>query len=280
MLTKDEVLDVVELKKHGENRINHTRCGDTKQRLYFRHIPLSGWVAHCHNCGESGFFHDKDSIYRPEEIGNSIDLKNYENLSETSVMSSVLNDKAGFVNDSVRLWLYGYGLDYDDLVANYNIHGDGHILRLRYINESGKTEVCQSRLFERATTNANRPKYITYKWVPNPFVYYPSKKNVNGPIVLTEDMLSAIKVNMAGFNSVALLGTHLSEYVEQKLLHIPGSDMLIWLDNDPPGIKAAMNIFAHLSPLCSDPNIVIVHEPQPKECSLEFIRKVVCDLTT
>lgn len=58
----------------------------------------------------------------------------------------------------------------------------------------------------------------------------------HSPLVVVEDILSAIKVNRAGYSTAAALGTSVTPEIAAKLASVH-EDIVLWLDPDKAGIS-------------------------------------------
>lgn len=128
----------------------------------------------------------------------------------------------------------------------------------------------------KAINPRDKPKYIT---VGTKGVYYLSKQQLmNGnlqPLIIVEDIMSALRVHMAGYDVVALLGTSLSD---ENLLTLINSycSFKIWLDDDGPGIKARQKLIKRIRLHC-DKVKAIKYGREPKQCTDREILKVITE---
>lgn len=103
-------------------------------------------------------------------------------------------------------------------------------------------------------------KYLTYKKDGYKFIRYWAKHDNNlGLIVITEDILSAIRVSKH-FNAVALLGTGRNLDLEHLLSNY--KNILVWLDPDEPGQQAAKQLVNELSMYTNVINVVSGKDPK------------------
>lgn len=93
-----------------------------------------------------------------------------------------------------------------------------------------------------------------------------------GPVVLTEDVLSAINVSKVA-RSACLLGTKASPAKLNALL-AEGNDFITWLDPDPPGQRGARKVGKALRLLGATVRNV-VSEKDPKEYSRRQIEEIL-----
>lgn len=84
------------------------------------------------------------------------------------------------------------------------------------------------------SVDGSTPKYKMLNGSPK----YHMPKNVGGPLVLTEDVLSAIAYNRAGYCGVAILGTSLDALTAVHLAEGGRHEVLISLDPDKAGLLA------------------------------------------
>lgn len=90
-----------------------------------------------------------------------------------------------------------------------------------------------------------RPKYRMYTNSPGA-LYWPSQRP-SGPVVVVEDILSAIAVDRAGWAAVAVLGTSISPVQAAEIA--AGRDLAIgWFDGDKAGDQAYIRLRKRLSP--------------------------------
>lgn len=162
-----------------------------------------------------------------------------------------------------RVWLYKAGLSDADIVERgvyYHAYMDRVVLPV--LNEADDTVVYwQARGFDEHT-----PKYINPRVDRGRIVYYGgSKVQQGGTVVLTEDILSAIKVGKVA-PAWSLLGTDLKDEVLAQLLTRDLS-VIVWLDNDSgpvnPGQDAARAIIHRLK-VFGIPYANIVSRADPK----------------
>lgn len=69
-------------------------------------------------------------------------------------------------------------------------------------------------------------------------------------ICLTEGSLDAMWLDQYGYNALALLGAHMSQYQENLLMTLPTKEVVLCLDNDTAGKTATDNILTRLSNRC------------------------------
>lgn len=245
--------------------VNHTNCSfgqDTKRRLYIKRTQ-TGLIAYCHHCGESGY---------------ATDLENRLSgwLFKTNARTKV-NAKPNVTELSIegKIWLCKYYCD----PAHKNFDG--------IVGEQNKVALslydCENNLTGLQIRNLTKgaiPKYLTY--------YYSTSNtgdaawfyNQNKTLVITEDYLSAYRINKdTKFSSVALLRTTLSDKTLREIYDLAFTHVFIWLDPDEAGNIGAEKTYKKLTYFLSkDVCIAILNfNKEPKECSPKELLKLLED---
>ena len=96
---------------------------------------------------------------------------------------------------------------------------------------------------------------------------------MNDSIILTEDLLSATKLNKIGYSTMALLGTKLHSEALDEILRRKYKQVLIWLDEDIAGEKAAKDLFKELTPIIVGTRVM--KERQPKEIPFSRLEQMI-----
>lgn len=278
-------LSLYELPSHTETlvntqlRFNHSDCEagtDTKERLYVKAVD-TGWIAYCHHCGKSGFL--RTSPYRVG-VGGAVSYPAEEMRTHKEVPLHYKTELYVDPNDfpvEQLLWLYSYGFTDKDIVC-FNIKVskvDGSIVIPKSFHSSAAYYVRR-----KFTDHFDRgPKALLYRDRTKQFVWrhisivYPTCLKW----VITEDPISAMKLNMAGANTISLMGTNLTDDIKKFLLDLSGCSIMLFLDPDTAGMKAALKIRKELQSIVS--NVVIHNDPifgkQPKEESLDVLKQIV-----
>lgn len=235
---------------------NHTTCPageDKRERLGVKNIGNS-WLWHCFNCGESGYYRPREVFSKLLESGGVASIKKPESVDP--VIAYYMRDfhYEMFPIDQ-QLWLASYGFMQDDVEA-IGIRTGPFGVYLPVCNNV-KLVGYQVRNF---TTGG--PKYTTHTTRPVHYRTMPSDT-----LVIVEDLLSAYKVQLAGYSVCALMGTK---------LHVPVSELphakklVIWLDEDSAGSSGAMHLHRDVAVLYEDSKLISFR--QPKELSTEELQ--------
>jgi hypothetical protein len=254
----DNYPEYEDIGRDEDVKVCHTTCPagvDTRNRLGIKNVG-GAYLWHCFNCGESGYYRPKESFTKlldEEKViitpGSILDsFPKYDSFSNAYRDMPTMQ----------RLWLNSYGFDATEFhILGIKFSDDGIILPTYNIDR--KVGGYQVRTF-----NA-KVKYRTY--TVDKFSYLYARDDV---LVIVEDLLSSYKVWLAGYSSLALMGTK----VKCKLSELPQHQrVVLWLDSDSAGSKGALDLLRELNPLY--PNMTMCFHKQPKECTLEEIRQNV-----
>jgi hypothetical protein len=245
----------VEYVNHNDYPDLGTPCNDVKRRLRV-YIGAEGTKRyHCYKCGQDGFVYGK-IVAKPQP-------KVVPDKPVNGV--SIPLDK--------RVWLYKYGItdqEIDVYKIRYSPKDDAIVLQiyddhglamqqLRYLGESKikyKTIPCRANL-------KHKPMFIT--------------KSTAKTLVLTEDILSAIKVSrLEGVVGVSLLGTSISPAQVMMLKQLKVEQAYVYLDNDNAVVKRQQVRIKKLldNYLNCDTKIVRVGK-DPKELTVTELKQIV-----
>ena len=211
---------------------------------------------YCFSCGRARNKRTEKSFFdKPEGL---------ENNSNTSLQ--LPPNSTARLSPAALKWLLTYQV-FEDICKDYNIRYDYRSNRviLPSYSSDGTLMFYQAR----ALSKEDQPKYLSVGskqslfWSKGP---YDNKTT----IVLVEDMLSAIRVGKV-VQTVSLIGTSLNK---EKLLHLSQdyAIMIVWMDGDKEGQRAAKKLVKQLSLLTS--NVFNVTTRQDPKCLFESdIRK-------
>lgn len=187
-------------------------------------------------------------VYMPKDFTLTIPKEGYKWLR-----------KYGLTPDDAATYCFGYSQSYDRLImpvykgdklmywSGRNLHA-GEDGRSKYHNVSADRHGLMFELW-------NDPEHIEGELV-----------------ILTEDILSAIKVHKAGYNAVSLLGTNIDAAMIGKFLK-NNNKVIFWLDPDmrPKMLRHVVHCTSLGLPSAAE----ITSVRDPKEYSYEDIEKFI-----
>lgn len=275
MIHPDEWLaEAQRLPLDGQRRTTHT-CGPGTVMVVFH--KDEGWSCWCHRCHEPGF------VPRPtESLSEKLERIASRQRKEAEVSSGIMppmpmNTDVKSWPLAARVWLYKAGFsnaDIEQLGIYYHEDTDRVVILMI---QDGVLVYWQARAYDWSA-RSSRPKYL------NP----PGAAGVggvwfdvnSGPRVAVEDFLSAHRVAQAGYNSVTLLGTALTDKVTARLMN-EGKPVLTWLDNDTgraggsnPGQEAAAAVNSTLRSLGLEV-VNVLTDDDPKKYSRNKIAEIL-----
>lgn len=181
--------------------------------------------AHCWACG----------FYRPSNIGARFRLY----TPAKPVLIHLPEDSDTIYSDRALSWMLQYSLTKKDLLLNKVLWSEEGV----YINLKGEKTQCKDLLIFPFWNDGELlgwigryfgrvpgvPKWITRGKMQEIYHILPGKDRKT--IILTEDLLSAIKINKVGHESMPVLGIHAKgRFKHLKLLGY--TDVVLWLDPD------------------------------------------------
>lgn len=225
-----------------------------------------GYSAWCHRCSDKGWWpHPQPSL--AERVARLKEKQDTDRAAEADTrppMPAVWGSRDWPLH--ARVWLYKAGLS-DDAIKKAGIYYCPRIDRVVLpVFRGDKLAYWQARGFD-----PERAKYI------NPLIDksgLTARYGSRGPIVLTEDILSAIRVGEVA-RGWALLGTSISDATAASVCRARGNHQTrLWLDGDKAGRTARAKIRRTLSLRGAEP-LIIRTDLDPKLYSREEIRRIV-----
>jgi len=221
--------------EEGEVSIAHAHCEhggpDHKKRLGIRRNPDGSIVAHCFNCGGSTVHRPKsavknmyDMLDRDKAIANSADKP----MSLPPDCISKIEDWP----DVARAWLYRYDITNKEIRALSIVYSPSYNRVILPIYYQGALAAWQGRSLDKS----NPPKYIGAKRVKGVKNYLKSSPISSNYLILTEDLLSAIRVNRI-CDAMSLGGTSLQDETLGLYDFNEYRGIIIMLDDDNPTVK-------------------------------------------
>lgn len=256
-----------ELERLADNEqvnINHIGCPagrDIKKRLFVRKKD-GALLFYCHHCSEGAAKQGKKRYIRDRAaVQTSWALRLPTDLTRKDM------HVAG------RSWLYKSGITMDE-ARLYGIgwsESAGRVI-LPVYDLTGFMTAYQSR---RVLPHDHMPKYLTDKDKAHRFpMFLANKQCASTTVVLTEDILSAIKVGRQ-CEAAAILGVHLSPANRNTLIAMGYERVVVWLDDDNPAVKAAQRKICKAIAPFADVVKVTGHTVDPKGMTDEQIKLVL-----
>jgi hypothetical protein len=236
-----------------EVNVNHDECPagtDTKKRLYVKRVT-GGVVAYCHNCGLAGYYMAGKSRLRPRKhmelstpsVSGKVELPPttaVSSLSNVTWLDTFLRDR----DPSVRIAMMSSLAEVPSV--------DGCPILYRMIRREG----AGTYGYQLRWTDGRMPKTKTY------LSEKPSKGGWYGAVnsktlVIVEDPLSALIISKTmgtKCSVLCLFGTHLNPATLSTMSGF--TRIVVWLDNDPPGHKAAKDIVNRITYVYNDALVV------------------------
>lgn len=237
--------------------VNHEGCSmgeDRKRRLYIRRVS-NGIVAYCHHCSEKGFVSEDSEfnwLHKPTKI--------FTKKPKLPIL--------GDMSARSIFWLSNYFCDPDDSKHFCGISKDMDRLALCLKNINGDLIGYQIRNLSKSKPN---PKYITQYFDDKDVgecAWFVNEDKMSSTLVLTEDYLSAYRVNKdTGYTSVALLGTTLKDKLLIQIAELGFTAVIVWLDFDEAGTKGAEKAMKKLTYYLPSSTKILFYntDKEPKE---------------
>lgn len=239
------------------NTSTRTRCCKDDRSAIIS-ASIEGWRFYCFRCGCSRF------VARSEGI-------NVHDFAEANKMAKTLSctmpdDHSENIPKEGLNWLRKAGID-EDLRREYGICYSPSLRRviLPAYDSNRRLVYIQAR----AVFDGQTPKYANQAAVKKPLFH--SHQAVTSEVVLTEDILSAIKVGQV-FSAISLLGTKPVDTLLPALM--PFDEVFVWLDPDDAGIDGSIKI-AHYCSVLGKPVYRVHSDKDPKYYSKQEIKQFI-----
>lgn len=220
-----------------------------------------GYSRYCFRCKENAF----------EAHGlRSISLLDHARMSRIITDMHDLKLPDDFTHDvptKAALWYYRFGIS-AEVARSYGIGYTPGLHRVVIpVYEDGALVTMQMRAVDKFT----QPKYLNPSGKHMQRCLFESGVS-NGVTVITEDILSAIKVGRV-HHATSILGTNMSDVRALKIAQ-KNHVALIWLDGDKAGIEGAIHARNQL--LMQNVEVHMIRTPKdPKTYSLDEIRRII-----
>jgi hypothetical protein len=203
------------------------------------------WKWYCHRCGAGGYVSllkqsPSDTAKRVRALKTKVEQRLAEDKTEFSIPPDThpLYDEKGermlTTGHPAYAWLMSYRMT--QFTEKYHLGWSEHVQRIVMpIEENGElvgwVGRCPHQMSKANRNKVGRPKYLTYKKKGHGRLYYRLKGKDNTPVVIVEDIISAIRVHEAtGFTTVALLNAGIRDELIQTF--DKSAKIIIWLDEN------------------------------------------------
>lgn len=223
---EDEWYAVAKQLKPGQKR--RIKCCNQNSTMVVTN-GNRGYSGYCFRCGSSPFKpHGLKSIGFYRELEES---KKYNQETDVSLPKDFI--LANEMPDAACLWLLQYGITLETAASygiGYSASQNRIIMPVYY---DGKLTCTQAR----AVDNQQKPKYLNKEYGGGNSIFYAHNLNTSNYIVVTEDILSAIKVGGVA-KACSILGTNMTG-VKAMRLAAEYEQVILWLDSDEAGVDGA-----------------------------------------
>jgi len=213
--------EALALRCGSKTRIQH--CKDDKSMLISH--DMKAVSAHCFRCGFHGFV--PHGVQRIAEL-----VRRAQEFQEAIAYGRELRlpyDYTLDVPSHAMTWYLQYGIS-AELAQMYGIGYTPSLDRVVMpVYQDGGLQAVQMR----AVQDGVKPKYMNPSLVPLQDVLFESEDGQCSWGVVTEDILSAIKVGQV-LSSVSTMGTKMSDR-RAFLISEKYKNAIVWYDNDPAG---------------------------------------------
>ncbi len=229
-------------------------CGNSPSALISNN--RKGIRYHCFRCTDYNTFepHGERSVSEILRARNEIqELKKSRDIPDRCIP---LNSPD--VPLAAHVWVLRGGLTPEDA---YNLYGMKYDPFLRRVIIPLRKGFLSRALYDE------RPKYIKSSLTETYELY-----RDNSAVVVTEDILSAIKVHKAGYNSIAILGTAVSITMAHNIAQY--KEAVIWTDDDKAGKDAYVKLKKRLALYPIKVRRILTTD-DPKRINLETIKQLM-----
>ncbi len=237
-----------------------------------------GWTLYCHRCGATKFIR-KYGVSSPSALLRAVNaLPTHFNEETYSIY--LPEDFDVNLPPSAKKWLIKYGVTEDE-AKRYRFGYSAMMNRLILpVFNNEKLVFWQAR---RLSESDAGPKYISMR-AKNNNCWFSLIPEGATEVVLVEDIISAIVLRRAGFNTLALLGSYVgqkktgptsqkSNRLIKHLQKIGIKRICVWLDPDKR--TEAVRFARRLTAFGFNASAITTATKDPKECTIAEIRKLL-----
>lgn len=256
-----------DLGRYGANKVvrrepcPYCRAGGGDKSGNNLTIYLDGHT-HCYACGKHD--HAQTTLEDIRKLAEGRDKLNLQEVADSQLEFprdyTPLNE-ALYAKEGIR-WIKGYGIT-DDEIEKHHIgwSSDRNMLIFPVYDTAGSLVMWQGRNFQTGQ------KYLTFGNKSD--IMYLCGNSKSGTVVVTEDLVSAIKVGRV-FQAMPLWGASMTVGLMQKLAD-RFDDMGVWLDRD----KVRESVLIALRSSQYLPTFVVSSTVDPKNYRDEVLAQLV-----
>lgn len=255
--------DKARLLTFGQKRkVPH--CGPDPS-AYISNRP-TGLSLHCFRCGETEFVpHGRLSA------SDILAMRQHDEEEAAREYPEVVALYADGVPSSAHVWVLKAGITPERATEQYGFGWSDRSSRviIPILHDGQPTGLWTGR-----AVDGRKPKYL----MPRGSVgacWYRLQRGRRTPVVVVEDVLSAVRVHEAGYNSLAVLGTTVGPTQATLIADFP---VIGWFDGDKAGRSGFVKLRRALAPYGVDPKRIQT-ERDPKQYSRLEIVKYIEDTT-
>lgn len=226
--------DLANTLQTGEKR-KFSHCGGTPAASVWKSQFGIGFK--CYRCTLDGY--EKFGVRSVAEVLAARSAFDRIDERSTKIPVGSIALHSDVVPSVARQWVLKAGLSPEEAALKYGMLWHEETRRVFIPTGAGA-------MIARAVYKEDQPKYKLFGRLGTGLYILPG----NAPVVVVEDILSAIKVHKAGYKSCAILGTSIAPVDAMQLAENP--DIVLWLDPDKAGIKgrSAVKRALGLYPTC------------------------------
>lgn len=263
--------DIEGMKVGDERKLNHSDCPmgvDHKGRLNVLRKSDLMWLVYCYNCGDGNAVFYKALIPNSRSVLATLEThfgKGVHTIEDVMVCETGKNrlpDDFTREGEKWDVWaherLWKHFTNASEMTAPpyyWGFSPSRNQLITPLYNEVGEEIGYQARL-----APGSKPKCITtyYTGGNGKPLFYNGRLS---RLVIVEDPLSAARLNLLGYSTMALLGTHMGDVATASLIRYLDTNgipkMYVWLDGDAAGTEASRKVFVRLVSLRLSGKVVL-----------------------
>lgn len=237
-------------------------CGPDPS-AYISNRPV-GLSLHCFRCGANEFVpHGRLSA------SDILAMRKRDEEEACGDYPDVTNLDASDVPTAAHLWVLRAGITPERASEQYGL---GWSVRSSRVIVPILHDGQPTGLWTGRAVDGRKPKYL----MPRGSIgacWYRLQRGRTTPVIVVEDVLSAIRVHEAGYNSLAVLGTTVGQTQATLLADFP---VIGWFDGDKAGRSGFVKLRRALAPYGVDPKRIQTAR-DPKHYSRREIAKYIED---